>query len=192
MKELHGWCAPEKESELRSIVRREHLGVCVEIGVFAGKSLIPVAEQLRENGAGIVHGIDPWATAAALEGDAGGAHHLDWWSKVDLEKVYQDFRTTVVERDLFKQVIVHRMTADEAAKRFPRESIDLLHIDGNHSEAASVRDVTTWLPLVRPYGWIVMDDTGPDWPTGRAVALLDNRCNLIRDWGTWRVYRKRG
>ncbi len=191
-KQLHGWCPDEKARELRDLVRTHRPTLCVEIGVFGGKSLIPIAEGLRLNGGGVVHGIDPWTKTAALEGGAGGPEHVEWWGKIDLEVIYRDFMEAVVDRGLSEQVQVMRMTAEQAASRFSTGSIGLLHIDGNHSEATSTRDVRTWLPKVRPGGWIVMDDTGPAWPsTARAVAMLDAECDLIRDWGEWRVYRKR-
>lgn len=191
-KQLHGWCPPEKADELRRLVREHRPALCVEIGVFGGKSLIPIAEALRDNGGGTVYGIDPWTKDAALEGGAGGAEHAEWWSNMDLEAIYRDFTEAVVDRGLSEQVTTLRMTAQKAAHQFAASSIGLLHIDGNHSEATSVRDVRTWLPKVQPGGWVVMDDTGPAWPTTtKAVAILGAECDLIRDWGDWRVYRKR-
>lgn len=191
-KQLHGWCPPEKAKELHDIVRTHQPTVCVEIGVFGGKSLIPMAEALRANAAGVVYGIDPWAQDAVQEAGAGGKDHSKWWSKIDLEAIFADFTQAVVDRGLSEQVNVMRMTAMQAAGSFAADSIGVLHIDGNHSEATSVRDVRMWLPKVHPGGWIVMDDTGASWPsTAKAVAILDAECDLVRDWGDWRVYRKR-
>ena len=34
----------------------------------------------------------------------------------------------------------------------------LLHIDGNHDAACAAQDVELWSPLVRPGGWVVIDD----------------------------------
>ena len=67
---------------------------------------------------------------------------------------------------------------------------DILHIDGNHSEATSLYDVKKWTPLVKPGGLIIFDDT--TWgTTGRAVQWLDENCCKLgeyhedNDWGIW-------
>ena len=47
---------------------RERPKVIVELGIFGGRSLLPQALQLRDNGdGGIIYGIDPWTKAAALD-----------------------------------------------------------------------------------------------------------------------------
>jgi hypothetical protein len=52
------------------------------------------------------------------------------------------------------------------------EDIELLHIDGNHSETTSLIDVTKWVPQVKKGGIIIFDDvnwvtTGPSPSTWR-------------------------
>jgi hypothetical protein len=68
--------------------------------------------------------------------------------------------------------------------------IDILHLDGNNSPDHAERDVRDWLPRVRPGGWVAFDDSHWASVVG-ALALLDRGCELIRDYGTWRLYRRR-
>ena len=74
-------------------------------------------------------------------------------------------------------------------------NIDMLHIDGNHSEKTSFYDVTKWAPQVTSGGFIIFDDI--NWcengtlTTGRAVQWLDEHCIKVGEfsdscvWGIW-------
>ena len=65
-----------------------------------------------------------------------------------------------------------RASFDTAREQFEPESIDLLHIDGLHTESAVRHDVDSWLPKVRPGGIILLHD-------------VDVR---RRDFGVWKIW----
>jgi hypothetical protein len=52
-------------------------------------------------------------------------------------------------------------------------SIAVLHIDGNHDEAAVAEDFGLWSPLVAPGGWIIFDDY--HWPHGDGPRNVADR-----------------
>ena len=49
MKELEGWCTDNKASILIDLILESKPTIIVEIGVFGGKSLVPMAFALKEN-----------------------------------------------------------------------------------------------------------------------------------------------
>jgi hypothetical protein len=50
--------------------------------------------------------------------------------------------------------------------------------------------VRTYLPLVQHNGFIWFDDA--DWPSVQpALKLLDAECDLVRDYGKFRLYIRR-
>jgi predicted O-methyltransferase YrrM len=83
MSELHGWCAPGKAKLLVDLVLKTKPNIILEIGVWGGKSLIPMAYALRENGRGIAYGIDPWESHESVQ-----------WVKDETNKHFGNLLTT--------------------------------------------------------------------------------------------------
>lgn len=157
----------------------------VEIGVYGGKSLVPMAFALKENGTGKVYGIDPWDALESIQGMEGD--NYTWWKAVDHEKILRGLNKRIEKFQLQKQIKLVRSTSEKAS---PIHHIDLLHIDGNHSLKTSYLDVTKWVPLMNSGGIIVFDDIG--WATtAQSVQWLDQHCKKVREytgdntWGIW-------
>ncbi len=186
---LHGWASPEKRAELRRLVTTYRPRLVVEIGVFGGKSLIPLACGLRQNGFGQCVAIDPWTVSAALEGTQE-PRESEWWAKHSrLAEVKTDFFAKVGEQRLWPWVRVLECKGEQAAAMIP-ESIGLLHLDANHAPEVNVREARLWLPKVTRGGWVIADDTDRA-DAGPMLKVLEAACHLVRDWGTWRAYRNR-
>ena len=185
MDELEGWCSKQKAAVLVDLILNVQPTTVVEIGVFGGKSLIPMAYALKENENGKIYGIDPWDSLESIKGMDGV--NRDWWGSVDHKQILQGLNEKITKFGLQKQVKLIKNTSEKAD---PIAHIDLLHIDGNHSLKTSYGDVIKWVPLVRPGGIIIFDDIGWE-TTGEAVQWLDAHCKKIREfkgdnvWGIW-------
>ena len=60
------------------------------------------------------------------------------------------------------------------------DKIDILHIDGNHEEESSYRDVELYVPKVKKGGYIWFDDA--NWyQTQKALNLIESEfnCKLV-------------
>lgn len=184
---IEGWCSVEKSLAMVADALAIDAKVYVELGVFAGRSLFPMALALGGNG-GMIYGIDPWKKEASLESSCGPVHDA-WWEKLDYADIHEQCVKSLWRLNLESCIVLIRSQAHVCAPLF-QTPIDLLHIDGNHSEETSVRDVQIWLPKVRSGGTIWFDDT--DWLTTRkAVGLLTEACEVVGDVGTCRQFRKR-
>lgn len=183
--QIQGWCNKEKATALIEAALSRKPDLCVEIGVFGGSSLVQLALALKDNGKGIVHGIDPWSVDAALE-EMHEEKNREWWSKdVDLEGVYRHCIASVKQFEVAAHVKLVRDKAENVAATYADESIDLLHIDGNHSELLSYKDATLYLPKVKSGGLIFFDDVwwtdGQTQPTTRkAIVFLQQYCTKLR------------
>jgi hypothetical protein len=130
----------------------------VELGVDRGESYFTFCQSAAENRTGTrCFGIDTW------RGDQhAGGYDETTFSEVSAHNQanYEPFSTLI------------RADFDAAREKFEPESIDLLHLDGLHTEAAVRHDVDSWLPKLRPGG----------------VLLLHDVDVKKRDFGVWKVW----
>lgn len=191
MNQCTGWCPLEKGAFLVDLVLKSQPGVIVEIGVWGGKSLVPMAYALKANGHGIAYGIDPWDSNESAQWITEEVNK-EFWQRADHLWVLNDLQRKIAHFQLENQIKLIKSSSENAPPIF---DIDLLHIDGNHSEYASYFDVTKWVPLVKSGGWIIFDDI--NWfekgvyTTSKAVDWLDSHCIRIaefmgaNDWALW-------
>jgi hypothetical protein len=118
----------------------------VELGVDRGESYFAFCQAAVENETGThCFGIDTW------RGDehAGGYDETTFAEVSDYNRPnYESFSTLI------------RASFDEALDRFEPGSIDVLHLDGLHTEAAVHHDLDAWLPKLRPGGILLLHDVG--------------------------------
>jgi cephalosporin hydroxylase len=185
---LEGWTSAERGLEMAELILENRPKTVVELGVFGGRSLIPQAMAIRHsNHGGKIYGVDPWKVESALE--AENEANRDWWKSIDLEKVRRGAINAIWSHMLDPWVVIIQSQSQYAAELW--NHIDILNIDGNHSEVASCRDVELYLPKVPAGGFIWMDDC--DWPsTATALKILDRECERIKDGGKYRLYQKNG
>lgn len=162
----HGWCTVEKAHGLASAILTLRPEIVLEVGVWAGRSLIPMAMAVHHVKQGRVIGIDPWSADAATVGQEGA--NLEWWKNVPYEIIYNQFVKDVQRFGVSQVVEVHRKKSDDVT---PPEGIGLLHVDGNHGPQA-IRDVERFAPKVRVGGLVFCDDIG--W-TGGGVSQATQR-----------------
>lgn len=188
LQKLEGWMTTEKGEAMAELVLEHKPLMVVEIGIFGGRSMAAQGIACRENGVGKVYGIDPWKLESALEGDVG-KENAEWWSKnMDLHNIHKGCMEDLWRLNLDEWCIVIRAASQHCASLFKK--IDVLHIDGNHSELTSCRDVQLYVPKVRKGGFIWFDDT--DWSTTKkAVKLMEEMAHKVREVGTCHLYQKR-
>ncbi len=134
--------------------------VVVELGTDRGESYFAFCQSVKENKTGTrTFAIDHWR----------GDSHAGSYDSATFEDVAQHQRS---HYEAFSTLF--RSSFDDALSRFEPESIDLLHIDGHHTEDAVRNDVESWLPKLRPGGILLMHD----------VAMRG------RGFGVWKVWEE--
>lgn len=167
LQSLPGWCPLDKSLTLASLIMSYRPEISLEIGVFGGRSLLPMALAHKAIGSGYVIGIDPWSTEIAVREQTADVDRA-WWGALDMKKIYKDFVGEINRRDLAKWV---RIAVDESRYVPPPDNIGVLHVDGSHSVTAS-NDMMRFGPHVVKGGFLITDDT--DW-IGGGVALGEKR-----------------
>lgn len=190
---VEGWCSYEKALAMAELAISVKPRVSVELGVFGGRSLIAQAIGIQRANSGLIYGIDPWTKEATLEGDLSEGDK-EWWGKLDISNIYAGCLEALIRSKVAPVTRLLCCKSDVAAENFGPESIDILHIDSNHSEKISTREVQTWLPKVSPAGFVWFDDV--NWPTTqKALAMVKSKCDFVReivdkDGGTCHLYCK--
>lgn len=181
---VDGWCTQEKAIQLAELIETHMPEIIVEVGIFSGKSLIPMAMAGQQYGAE-VWGIDPWTVEACVEGsnsDATNQYWRDMYARHELERIRIEFIRDLERNGVSKTVRVLMAHDLNAMSFFGDDSIGLLHLDSNHSPEVSLRSVEDWFNKVIPTGIFVMDDI--DWPEQKlAVDWLrsNQRIKIVSD-----------
>lgn len=137
----------------------------VELGVDRGESYFAFCQSAVENNTGTrCFGIDTW------RGDeqAGG------YDETTFAQVFGHNRANY---ETFSTLL--RAGFDDALPQFEPESIDVLHLDGLHTEEAVRHDVDSWLPKLRPGGILLLHD-------------VDVRSKGFGVWKVWAELQTRG
>lgn len=151
----HGWCSIAKAHTLAAAVLALRPDLSLEVGVWGGRSFIPIALAHKEIGKGVVIGIDPWSPQASVEGQVHEADRKHWGA-ADHESVYVDFMSHIARLELGNCVRILRSKSDDVP---PPDGIGLLHSDGNHGPQA-IKDVERFAPKVKAGGLAFLDDLG--------------------------------
>jgi Methyltransferase domain len=171
------WCSLVRAQALASLVLALRPRRIVEIGCWMGGSAIPMLLALRylhttiddetklplvPDAEGRLLTIDPWSPDASIRG-------LDdvnrkWWGNVDHDHAYRVFCERLGRHGVGGWCDIERKRSDDVA---PFSVIDLLNVDGNHSEQA-IRDVERFAPSVPVGGILALDDVG--WSGGHVAT----------------------
>lgn len=138
--------------------------VLVELGVDRGESYFAFCQSAAENKTGTrCFGVDTWC----------GDQHAGGYDETTFAQVSAHNRA---HYEAFSTLI--RASFEDALEKFDTDSIDLLHVDGLHTESAASHDIDSWMPKVRPGGIILLHDVdvrGRDFGVWKVWAALQER-----------------
>ena len=190
---MEGFCSKEKAENFIDLVIDVEPDLCVEIGVYAGASLFPVAAALKYLGKGTVIGIDAWDVDQAIANLHPVRDKIDynWWKGVDFEPLMDTYHAMIHRYGLSDYVVTIRAPAKIAS--FCCSSIDILHIDGNLGETETLKDIAAFLPRVRPGGYIWIGDALKH-RRQKPIEEIQLVAELVKsiDQGATLLFRKKG
>jgi predicted O-methyltransferase YrrM len=148
--------SPAEAALLRELARGRRRAV--EIGVYEGSSALVLVDSLPPEAE--LHLVEPFGSG------------MDWWEPADERAVRAVVARAAAGRG-GPEVHWHVATSEAAASGWDR-GVDLVFIDGDHSEAACRLDWELWHPFVEPGGVVAFHDArGSDpGPTSVVNALF--------------------
>jgi glycosyltransferase involved in cell wall biosynthesis/predicted O-methyltransferase YrrM len=153
------------------LAQEEKLRNFLELGVYRGKSLFPVAYSVYLNGGQTV-GVDAFDYKTALENDVTEEKKIaieKFFEKLDLEEIYRDLLVYKEGCSFGQTIQVIRQTTDSffCSTNVANKEFDLVHIDANHDTMYVDRDYKNSLEHIKQGGFFVFDDI--DWPSVNVV-----------------------
>lgn len=180
---IEGQSNEDKLLALMEIFRHCPKGDVVEIGTFWGRSAFLLGWLARKYDVGHMLCIDPWDTEAAYQ-EGVDTHLNDAVKELDFESAFRGFQLNLIPYNQGHMNYI-RASSHAAWQRYKHRPLTLttdtfgatgyegkiacLHIDGNHDYQHVVQDISDWVPLVCPGGWVVIDDY--QWAFGDAPKV---------------------
>lgn len=168
-----GWCSNEKSNKIidytLEVCKNQLNPICVEVGVYGGKSLFPFALALKKLNKGIVYGIDPWENKDALVGYDHPSHQ-QFWGNIDLHRMYNICVHGINELSINDYVSLLRVSSDNSEEI---KDISILHIDGQHTDQL-IRDINKFAVHVIENGYCLVDDVEWSEETKKSISLMKN------------------
>ncbi|GAA3382571.1 class I SAM-dependent methyltransferase [Cryptosporangium minutisporangium] len=157
---VKGFMPPDEGLALHAAALR-HLGdgVAVEIGTYCGKSTLYLGHAATVTG----------GTVVTVDHHRGSEEHQEGWEYHDRSLLDADGRLDTLpalRRTLaaarLEDVVTPIIGRSAEVARWWRHPIDLLFIDGGHTDEAARADLHGWAPWVRAGGALVIHDVFPD------------------------------
>jgi predicted O-methyltransferase YrrM len=187
-KHVGGWCLDPKQRFLAEIVQQRDLQNMVEIGVWQGKSLIPMAWGCKQKGSGKIIAIDAYDVAYLIEN--GGDEHPSYYA-ADQNENEQKFLQNLKRFEVEDFVTYEGPQASlQAAKKYKKDEFDLIHIDANHSEINSLQDFYSWFPKLKIGGVLVLDDTDRTQTIKLRQQATELCSKILEDQNQWMALQK--
>jgi hypothetical protein len=171
----------------------------VEVGVLFGRSLLYLAERVRESGKYIrVVGVDRWIAYPALDWlyDPDADRNKMNFDQIEMHStvaaygsVFYAFRHFLVSSGLRDLIGVLRMPSLSAARRWPADLPPcFVFIDGDHTYESVKADINAWWD--KGCTWMAGHDYDPEsWPD--VVRAVDEKFgSRVEKRGTCWVVRR--
>ena len=143
-----------------------------------------MALKLLDNG-GKIYGIDPY-NMDVIEKELSSMDDKGLWLRQNMHTVLYDTLRSINAFGLHNHAILVIAESRDASSLF--NSIDILHIDGAHTEEGALLDVNLYAKRVKSGGYIWLDDT--HFPSlAPAMKELEYIADMVDDWGGYRLYR---
>ncbi len=134
--------------EIQQLAKKEKVETIVEIGIYAGdlsRLLFPI-KTLKT-----LYMIDPWKEYTNYKNKL-------MFSQEDADLLYESVKCWSEISFIKDKVYIMRKTSIDASIYFNNNSMDFIHIDGNHHYDEVKADIKTWLPILKPGKLLTGDD----------------------------------
>jgi len=133
-----------RTSELITIIEENDYNSFLEVGVWQGDNLIPIAKKFPKVKC---YGVDPYS------GNSYENYYNNETPALRDDNYFDSLYQEIIKKSSkLSNVDVIRASSTEAAVNFEDESLDVVFIDAMHDYQSCRNDILTWLPKVKQGG----------------------------------------
>ncbi len=190
------WFLNRNGTTFREFIHPEFAGeptVYLELGVFEGMSMVWMLQHVLNHPDSRAVGVDPWLMTRKLSEDAMSKVMGRAFSNVDPWGWSGEDKCRLVRGNSAE---VLRKMQGEGFAGIKRNTVDLSMVDGNHNALAVLDDLRLVHRLVKPGGWILLDDVenriskGDHVKEGLAMFLEEQPMEMVWKHRFCECYRK--
>ena len=150
----------EGEALFKSALEVAHLGPCLEVGSYCGKSTVYLGSACKKGGT-VLYALDHHR--GSEEHQPGEAYHDPdlFDSRRYIFDSFPAFRETIFKAGLEDSVIPIVTSSMVASKKWGTP-LSMVFIDGGHSYEAALCDYRSWAGHIVPGGILAIHDIFPD------------------------------
>ncbi|NGX31408.1 MAG: hypothetical protein K940chlam8_00776 [Chlamydiae bacterium] len=148
-----GFLAPENKNHFKEMILSRDIHVVIELGSWIGSSTCWMAQFLPSDGK--VYAVDHWLGDRCIDAVPE--------ARAKYPRLYQQFLSNVIHKNLAHKIVPIRMKTTEAAKALNVKA-DLIYIDASHDEVSVFKDIIDWLPKLKENGIMCGDDWHRNFP----------------------------
>jgi len=171
-------------------IKNQNINKIVEIGVYNGCFLLPIAEFSNVE----CIGIDPYTIYIQNDIIDSKIYNIAKTITTDqklLDNIYDRLLNNISKFNI-KNVQIKKNKSNEVYTEFIDESIDILHIDGNHDYNSVLDDLINYNTKIKKNGILIMDDT--NWtPVMNAMLKflnINNNYKILHKFDEWMILQK--
>ncbi len=159
--DVKGFLAQDEGERLDSLVREvAHLGPCLEVGSYCGKSTVYLGLACQDEGA-TLYAVDHHR--GSEEHQLGEEYHDPELYDQQVQRMdsFPVFRRTLAKANL-EDTVVPIVATSEVVRRHWQTPLSLVFIDGGHSEPMAIADCLEWSRFIVPGGILAVHDIFPN------------------------------
>lgn len=182
-KNVPGWYSRARMEATVALIINIKPKLCVEVGVFGGASLLPIAMTLKRIKLGHVYAVDSWNNSDCTKYMPDEDPNKDWWSHLPLNDFYTSFVEALKINKVKKKCTIIKGESVRSASKFKDNSIDFLNWDGNLSSLGAQKELQAYLPKIKSGGYILVNNVKwyvlGKFPVQEAIDGLRSSCDIV-------------
>jgi len=156
--DVPAYCLNETREYIKNIMINIKNGIFVEIGVYGGSTLLDIYDICKNNN-NIIYGIDPYDNIKIFNGKK-----YDDTDKIVRNQEINRYRNIknnlidIINKNNLSNINLLCQTSWNVYNNFNNNSIDCIHIDGDHSYEGVKNDLKLYWNKIKSGGYIINDD----------------------------------